>query len=369
MAEGVGPSGYVVGIQFATAIEDDESISFEETTTARFSSKEPSTMKRRDFLLGAAVSAASVVALGGQGRQTPAPEGRGAGQQGRGGGGRGRGPAPVEPAKLARISLMTLDFNSYLKNPKDPNPGPDQTLTLFDLPKMYVDNYGIHNIEYQHTTLVQSETDPAFIKELKAKLDENKVAMTQINLEFGTAQSISNPDVAGRQQAVEHVKQWMDIANQYGCPRVMINQQQPQLTKETREGAVAAMKAMADYGRAKNVKVSVETRGAGTPEYVQQIGGVKPWEFMLGIIKDAGANSNVDIGNVGAMNQQELHECIKAWFPYSSGNMHIKSSPFWDIGQTIRFTEALGYKGLYSIEVSRHEAVRIVYNTILANLG
>ena len=83
-----------------------------------------------------------------------------------------------------------------------------------------------------------------------------------------------------------------------------------QLTKETREGAVEAMKAMADYGRPKNVKVSVETRGAGTPEYVQQI-GMKPWEFMLGIIKDAGADSNVDIGNVGAMNQQELHDCIK----------------------------------------------------------
>ena len=88
-----------------------------------------------------------------------------------------------------------------------------------------------------------------------------------------------------------------------------------------------------------------------------------------GVIKDAGAASNVDIGNVGAMNQQELHDCIKGWFPYSSGNMHIKSSPFWDIGQAVKFTESLGYKGLYSIEVSRHEAVRIVYNTILANLA
>ena len=67
-------------------------------------------------------------------------------------------------------------------------------------------------------------------------------------------------------------------------------------------------------------------------------------------------HSNVDIGNVGAMNQQELHDCIKGWFPYSSGNMHIKSSPFWDIGQAVKFTESLGYKGLYSIEVSRHEA-------------
>ena len=327
-------------------------------------------MRRRDFF-GIAVGAAGAVGLAAQGAQTPAPQGREGGAaapQGRGGGGRGRGPAPVAPEKLARVSLMTLDFNAYVKNPRNQNPTPEQTLTPLDLPKMYVEMYGVHNIEYQHETIVQSETDPAYIKELKARLDENKMTMTQINLEFGTVQSISNSDPAGRQQAVDHVKQWMDIASQYGCPRVMINQQQAQLTKDTRAGAVAAMKAMADYGRTKNVKVSVETRGVGTPEYVQGI-GMKPWEFMLGVIKDAGANSNVDIGNVGAMNQQELHDCIKAWLPYSSGNMHIKSSPFWDIGQAVKFTESLGYKGLYSIEVARHEGVRIVYNTILANLA
>jgi len=325
-------------------------------------------MKRRDFLARATAGAASVMALRAQGNQTPAPAGRqgGPGAQGRGGaGGRGRGPAPVAPEKLARISLMTLNFNQYMKTPRTQNPTPEQTLTPFDLPKMYVENYGVHNIEYQHETIVESETDPAFIKELKARLDENKVTMTQINLEFGTVQSISNPDAAGRQQAVDHVKQWMDIASQYGCARVMINQQQAQLTKETRDGAVAAMKAMAEYGRTKNVKVSFETRGVGTPEYVQAI-GMKPWEFGLTVFRDAGANSNVDIGNVGAM---KLHDCIKAWFPYSSGNMHVKSSPFWDIGQAVKFTEGLGYKGLYAIEVARHEGVRIVYNTILANLA
>ena len=42
----------------------------------------------------------------------------------------------------------------------------------------------------------------------------------------------------------------------------MINQQQANSRKETRDDAVAAMKAMADYGRTKNVKVSAETRGA-----------------------------------------------------------------------------------------------------------
>jgi sugar phosphate isomerase/epimerase len=326
-------------------------------------------MKRRDFLAAAAATVASA-GLFAQGAQTPDPGGRqGGGAQGRGGGGRGRGPAPVAPEKLARVSLMTLNFNPYLKSPDNATPTPDQTLTAFDLPKMYVESYGVRNIEYQHSHIVQSETDPAFIKELKARLDENKVTMTQINLEFGTVQSISYKEPAGRQQAVDHVKQWIDIASQYGCQRVMINQQQVQLTKATRDGAVAAMKAMADYGRPKNVKVSAETRGAGTPEYLPQIDNVKPWEFMIGVIRDAGASSNVDIGNVGAMNQQELHDCIKGWFPHSSGNMHIKSSPFWDVGQAVKFTESLGYKGLYSIEVTRHEAVRIVYNTILANLA
>ena len=213
-------------------------------------------MKRRDFLAGVAVGAATVFGVPDAATQTPAPGERqggpapaGAGGQAQPAGrgrGRGRGPAAVPPAKLARVSLMTLNFNPYIREPGNANPTPDQTLTAFDLPKMYVESYGVHNIEYQHGTIVQSEKDPAFIKELKARLDENNVKMTQINLEFGTFQSISTKDPEGRRQAVEHVKQWMDIAAQYGCPRVMINQQQMQLTNETRAGAVEAMKSRID---------------------------------------------------------------------------------------------------------------------------
>jgi len=332
------------------------------------------TMKRREFLVGtAATGAAALAGLRGVSAQAPAQgrpgaegtqTGRGPAQAGRGRG----GPAQVPPEKLARISLMTLDFGRYFQAPNAQNPPtPEQTMTLFDLPKMYVEMYGIHNIEYQHSTIVQSETDPNVIKQLKAQLDENKVQMTQINLEFGQ-ENISTPDAALRQKAIDHTKQWVDIASQYGCPRVMINQQQNNITPETRAHTVAAWKAMADYGKSKNIKVSAETRGAGTPEQVQQWGGKKMWQVMADIIKDAGAYSNVDLGNVGAMTQQELHDAIKAWFPYSSGNMHIKASPYWDIGQAVKFTESLGYKGLYSIEVSSHEAVRIVYNTILANV-
>ena len=334
-------------------------------------------MKRREFLVGAAVGAATVCGLAGQATQAPAtgarqggpgaPAAGGQAQGGRGGG-RGRGPAAVPPAKLARISLMTLNFNPYIREPGNATPGPDQTLDRIRPAEDVRRIVRRPQHRYQHSTIVQSEKDPDFIKELKARLDESSVKMTQINLEFGTVQSISHKDPEGRRQAVEHVKQWIDIAAQYGCPA---RDDQPAADAADQRDACWRRRGDESDGRLRTAEEREGVRGNARrrhAEYVQQIGGVKPWEFMIGVIKDAGAASNVDIGNVGAMNQQELHDCIKGWFPYSSGNMHIKSSPFWDVGQAVKFTESLGYQGLYSIEVTRHEAVRIVYNTILANL-
>jgi sugar phosphate isomerase/epimerase len=264
---------------------------------------------------------------------------------------------------------MTLQFGMYMKPTREgAAPTADQTLTVFDLPKMYVDYYGVHNIEFQLSDILKSETDPGFIKELKAKLDEYKMTMTQVNMEIGAAQGMT-ADAAGRQTGIDRLKKWIDIANQYGCKRLMLNQNQAALTKEKRADAVAYMKTLADAGRPSGVMFSVETRGAGTPELIANL-GMKPWEFMAGIIEEAGANSNVDIGNVGAMDQDELHACIKRWYPTSSGNMHIKSSPYWDMGKAIAYTESLGYKGRYSLEINNagHGAIRLGYNTVLANV-
>src|SRR6476619_5001010 len=98
-------------------------------------------MNRRRFLSSAAVGAAAMTALGGsvfgQG-QAPATSAPAQGRGGQGGGGRGAGsPANVPAAKLARVSLMTLNFRTMLKFPWTQNPNETQTLDVFDLPKMY----------------------------------------------------------------------------------------------------------------------------------------------------------------------------------------------------------------------------------------
>lgn len=323
-------------------------------------------MERRDFLVGTAAGAAVMV---GWSRTMRAQQGRG----------QGGSPANVSPDKLARISLMTLNFNSILKLPTQ-EATPERTLDLFDLPQMYVDVYGVHNIEFQHSHLVQGEKDPAFVTEIKSRVDKAKSQITQINMEFGP-QNISSADPALRQQAIDHTKQWIDIAVALRCPRVMLNQ--GPLNPDTKAHAITTWKAMNEYGKTKNVKVSAETRGGGggrggaaapaaaTPAAPAPVAltGPTAWVLLKEVIEASGGYSNVDIGNVGAPNQDALHECIKALLPTSSGNMHIKSSPNWDIGTAVRFTNnTLGYKGLYSIEVNTHQAVRIVYNTILANI-
>ena len=305
----------------------------------------------------------------------PPPQGRG-GQ----GGGRGAGsPANVPAAKLARVSLMTLNFRTMLKFPWTQNPNENQTLDVFDLPKMYQDVYGVSHIEFQHDHLVNGEQTPpdaAFFREMRAKLDAAKVTATQVNIEIGEI-----PNLAGeaREKWMTLGRQWVDAAPIIGVTRLMLNQ--TGLNEENKANCTSVWKEIQDYAKPKGIKISAETRGTGGGRGRAQAGGQPPatppdpsaaakaaYLLLKQVVEAAGAYSNVDIGNVGAPDQQTLNDAIKALYPTSSGNMHIKSSPNWDIGAAVRFTESLGYRGHYSIEVNGHPAVRQVYAIILANV-
>lgn len=91
------------------------------------------------------------------------------------------------------------------------------------------------------------------------------------------------------------------------------------------------------------------------------------WVLLAELIKNAGAYSNVDIGNVNAQDQGELHAALRTLMPLTVGNMHTRISPAFDLPTALRFLTAnLGYQGLFSIEApGGHDAVRYIYNVIL----
>lgn len=324
-------------------------------------------MNRRQFLVGGAAGAAAIAGRGLTGA-AQAPAGP---AQVPAGGGRGRGRGANIPAeKLARISLMTLDFNAMLKLPWAANPRPTQTLDLLDLPRYYMDQYRVPNMEFQTDHLAQDPEralpSAEFFKEMRAKLDAAGVSASQINLEIG---GMGNLEGDARQAWLTRAKAWVDLSPILGVTRLMVIQDG--LAEDTKATCIASWKALADYARPKGIKTSAETRGAGGGRRggAAAAAPTRPaWMLLEEVIESAGGYSNVDLGGAGATSQQELHDCIKGMFKTSSGNMHIKSSPYWDIGLAIKYTESLGYKGLYSIEVNPDAAIAIVYNTIIANL-
>jgi hypothetical protein len=334
-------------------------------------------MKRRDFLVGALAGGAGVAGFAQNAIAQAAPDRAAPLDKG--------APAAVSAAKLARISIMTYNFTSRLKL-EGQEQNPDRILDLFDIPQMFADTYGVHNVELQHSHFASTET--SYLQELRARIEGVKSRMTQINVEFGQM-TVSAADPVQRYQAIDLTMRWVDHAVILNCPRVMVNQ--GQLTPATKGHAIAALRLMSGYAKSKGVKIALETRvvgpgpgaggrgrgdnpipaGAPTPASglpLSAPGGPPAWELVKEVVEATGTYSNVDIGNIMAPDQASLHMVIQGLFPSSSGNMHMKLSPNWDLATAVRFTNnELGYKGLYSIEVNP-PLIRGVYDTILANI-
>jgi hypothetical protein len=93
------------------------------------------------------------------------------------------------------------------------------------------------------------------------------------------------------------------------------------------------------------------------------------WGILWECTQGADGYTNLDFGGETRFHdQQQLHDAIKGLMPRAAGCMHTRVSPTWDLGTAIHYAESIGYKGVYAIEVNGDSAVRIIYNTILANL-
>ena len=255
--------------------------------------------------------------------------------------------------------------------------------------------YGVRNVEFQHGHLAQDTTnpDPALFKEMKAKLDAAGSRANQINIEIGVMSQMGADGKAvalggdARAAWLTTGKKWVDVAPLLGIKRLMLNQ--GALTDDSKAGVISLWKDLQDYARPKEIMISNETRGSGVPtpgggRGAQAAAPAPPpapampederlryvWGILNECVEKSGGYSNLDFGGAGRFrNQQQLHDAIKGLMNRNSGSMHVKSSPDWDIGKAVAFAESIGFQGLYTIEVNPDPAIRIVYNTILANIA
>ena len=320
--------------------------------------REVNTMRRREFLIGAAIAAGS-----------PALRAERPGQ-----------------AKLDRIAIMSLCFNPVIKSAAHPD-DPKRTLDSLDLPDMIAERYGVHRVEMQHSHFLS--TEHGYLEEFRGRMKKAKSQMNQINVEFG-ALNISSPDPVLRGETIDLTEKWIDHAVALGCPRVMVNQ--GTLAAEVRQAAIDTLKAINTYAKGKKVYVTMENRGGGGGGRGGRAGAgaaapaasgspampprpASPsWEVVVEVIKAAGIWANPDVGNFP--DEESRAAGLRAMYPLSSGSSHCHYNPErYSEADAIRISKEVGYKGLYSIEAGANNgpdpyaAVQTILDEILKDLA
>ena len=287
-------------------------------------------MQRREFLIGSAMAMVAAPRVWGQ------------------------APTGTPGSKSDRIAIMVYSFSRVLKLPGRQS-SPERALEVLDVPEMFADRFKVHNVEMQHNYF--ESTEAAYFKDFVARLAKTKSRITNINLELGNM-SIAAADPALRAQAVDLTRAWIDHAGVLGSPRVMINQ--GRLTQDNKAAAIDTLRRMTAYAKTKNVMVGAEPRG-------------DDFTLLTEVVRGGGGYTNPDVGNFGG-DQAHQHDGIKAMFPYTDGNCHMKmlDPPAYDLAAAIALIKQLGYTGLYSIENEQagdpYDNVQKVYDVVVANI-
>jgi len=272
-------------------------------------------MKRREFLMGTAVTASLAR--------------------------RGRAQGASREAKLARIGMMCRGFGDQRVSTWDRSQPvqPKQLDIMLDAPELLADRYGLHNMEVQ--TIFFLSMEPSYYARFNERLKKAKCKVTNMPLELDdrdhTYSGIIGPsatDPALRAKAIDLTKQWIDIAAMIGCPSVMLNQGRN--FAENLESFVETLKIMEAYGKTKNVAITMENRGGGTPEQ------------LADAVKKAGVHIMPDLGNFP--DEETRTRGMRLFMPLALNQCHVKMNPRFDFGRSIRLAEELGFKGIYSIE-------------------
>ena len=280
-------------------------------------------MTRRDFLMSSAAVAASVSSL--------------------------RSQPSYPPEKLARIGILSLNFDSILKSPSHPD-DPKRTLDFMDFPDMIAERYGVHWVEPYHSHFLS--TEPDYFKEFLGRVKKAKSRVSQINLEFGQL-NISQANPLRRLELIELSKRWVDHAATFGCPRVMVNP--GNLAPPVRATATEALKAINGYAGTRKVRITFEPQHAN-------------WPAALEIIKAAGIWANPDCKEF--VDDADRSKGLHLMYLMTAGNCHMTTGA--DIAGSVKIAKEVGFKGQYTIECRHrgdpYEEVKTNIDIVLANM-
>lgn len=160
----------------------------------------------------------------------------------------------------ARLSVSTWSLHRSLGRPKIYGPeatGPQSAtpttspaFTLLELPAR-IAAAGIHTLEICHFHL--PSTEPSYLKQLRTAIENAGVELWQLLIDAG---DVTDPQTAPRD--IEWIKHWIDVAGQLGATRARVIAGKAEPSAATLATSQQALRALAEYAKARNVRVMTE---------------------------------------------------------------------------------------------------------------
>ncbi len=259
----------------------------------------------------------------------------------------GGGSSEAETRK--RLGVCSWSHHGFFPRtrPKDFK-WPGEMLDLRRYPELLVDRYKVHNFELCNTHFESSE--PSYVRDLKAAIRKVHGTVFSMPVDYEAdwqGKGLCDTDDAQWKREIEERKKWIDIAAELGAQAIRPN---PGGTVETTDlsRAIAAYKALGEYGKSKGVKVLIENHGmvAGKAENI------------VAIIKGAGPDWVGTLPDFGNFPEADRYRGLELMFPYAKTSAHARGLKFdengdeteFDFKRCLEISRKGGFKGVYSAE-------------------
>lgn len=260
--------------------------------------------------------------------------------------------AATEPAtedgRLNRIGCTTFSFRSRFPATRTDKTPAASDLTLLDVPLLFVEKLGLHNIELSNRHFSDTSLDYCRRVRQAASAAGSKIVNIQLD---DPAYNLSHPRDTEREKSIVFVKSWMDRAAACGSPSIRVNTgggNQPFHLRNTGN----AYRQLTAYAKQIGVKVLIENHGGYSTDPDNIVA-------LIEYVDSPYCRTLPDFGNLPAdCSWEQRAVFLKKLLPFAeliSAKGRVFDDDYrhvsYDVGACVRLAESCGFRGIYSVEL------------------
>jgi len=245
-----------------------------------------------------------------------------------------------------KISLAEWSLNKQLFSGE---------LTNLDFPAKTKNDFGIHAVEYVNQFFKDKAKDQAYLTELKKRCDD--IGVTSVLIMCDGEGGLGDLQEAGRMQAVDNHKKWVEAAQFLGCHSIRVNAYGEGAREAVAQAATDGLARLSEFAKDYDINVIVENHGGYSSDgkWLSKVIADTKMD-NCGTLPDFG-NFCVEAGDNECKEWYDRYVGTEEMMPYAKG-VSAKAMEFDEEGNCVEtdynkmlgIVKSAGYNGYIGVE-------------------